>query len=226
MHIVEGESDLSEYTFASKLLVHKFCTTCGTAVLAKKKGGPLYINMRTLLNVNPFTFKLERFPGEEIGPDYHPPEFKGKLPEYKGEGLKIYTGSCHCGAVTLALKTKPLPQCEIKQDNCSICVRNAYICVYPSLSQVTIDGQEDTTGYRFGKKFIEHRFCRTCGVPVYMKVIGPEEEPIEAWSEERKALVAKNIDMCPINVRVLNDVEWEDLRIVTLDEGTSGYSVE
>lgn len=40
-----------------------------------------------------------------------------------GEDLKLYTGGCECGAVQVALKSKPLNDIEIKEDNCSICVR-------------------------------------------------------------------------------------------------------
>jgi hypothetical protein len=67
---------------------------------------------------------IERFDGQEHSlPNYDPPPFTGSLPEIEGEGLKVYTGSCHCGDVTLAVKTKPLREVEIKEDNCSICQR-------------------------------------------------------------------------------------------------------
>lgn len=39
---------------------------------------------------------------------------------------KIYTGSCHCTAVRLSVETKPLPEIEVKEDNCSICQR---VCI-------------------------------------------------------------------------------------------------
>jgi hypothetical protein len=54
---------------------------------------------------------------------YSPPPFTGKFPSAEIEGSKLYTGGCHCGAVTLAVKTKPLPTVQIKEDNCSNCVR-------------------------------------------------------------------------------------------------------
>jgi len=37
--------------------------------------------------------------------------------------MKLYTGNCHCGDVSIAVKTKPIPEIEVKQDNCSICSR-------------------------------------------------------------------------------------------------------
>jgi hypothetical protein len=65
-------------------------------------------------------------------PLYDPPGFTGELPKFEGYGLKIYTGSCHCGAVTLAVKTKPFPDVEVKEDNCSICQRVSLHFLAPS----------------------------------------------------------------------------------------------
>lgn len=47
-----------------------------------------------------------------------------KDPALKLDGNeKLYTGSCQCGAVAFAVKTAPLNEIEVKEDNCSICVR-------------------------------------------------------------------------------------------------------
>ena len=56
-------------------------------------------------------------------PTYEDREFQGQKPALEGEDLRLYTGSCHCGALTFALKSKPLDEVELKEDNCSICVR-------------------------------------------------------------------------------------------------------
>ncbi len=56
-------------------------------------------------------------------PPYQEHKFIGREPEFQAEHPKLYTGSCHCGAVTFALKSKPLDDVELKEDNCSICVR-------------------------------------------------------------------------------------------------------
>ncbi len=50
-------------------------------------------------------------------------DFAGPMPEADGEGMKLYTGNCHCGDVSIAVRTKPIPEIEVKQDNCSICCR-------------------------------------------------------------------------------------------------------
>lgn len=42
------------------------------------------------------------------------------------EGGQTYTGSCHCGALTVAIVSKPLennPDVRLVECNCSICER-------------------------------------------------------------------------------------------------------
>ena len=55
-----------------------------------------------------------------------PPVFSGPEPSAEVEGGKIYTGSCHCRAVTIALKEKPLDDTYtglVQECMCSICQR-------------------------------------------------------------------------------------------------------
>lgn len=61
----------------------------------------------------------------KIGAEYLPPEHKGEIPP-NVEGGQLYTGSCHCGAVTVALSCKPLDEFNegvVIVCNCSICSR-------------------------------------------------------------------------------------------------------
>jgi len=54
-----------------------------------------------------------------------PPEHEGPLPAVI-HGHELYTGSCHCGAVTLAFMSKPLDETFgdlTAECNCSICER-------------------------------------------------------------------------------------------------------
>jgi hypothetical protein len=58
--------------------------------------------------------------------DYEPPAHKGDLPEAEVEGGKVHTGSCHCGKVTVAVKSKPIDETFgdlVNTCNCSICER-------------------------------------------------------------------------------------------------------
>ena len=68
------------------------------------------------------SLELEIFEGGKLEPKYQPPA----LPEWNGEiedGLKIYQGCCHCGAVTYAVKTKSLSETSVMSCNCSLCSR-------------------------------------------------------------------------------------------------------
>lgn len=61
----------------------------------------------------------------KIGALYLPPEHKGDVPP-NVEGGRLYTGSCHCGAVTVCLSCKPLDESSEERVvvcNCSICQR-------------------------------------------------------------------------------------------------------
>jgi hypothetical protein len=64
--------------------------------------------------------------GASFPPAYQPHEFTGPEPEAKVDGGKLYTGSCHCGKIKVAIHSKPLDEtCEdrLVECNCSICGR-------------------------------------------------------------------------------------------------------
>jgi hypothetical protein len=86
---------------------------------------------RMLKDVDVDSLVKKDFDGATIlGSKYVPPS----VPGYEGvveEGLKIYNGSCHCGAVSYTVKSKPLEEMEIISCNCSLCSRvrhNQAIC--------------------------------------------------------------------------------------------------
>lgn len=143
----------------------------------------------------------------------------------EGDNIKTYTGSCQCGAVAFAVKTQPLPQVEIKEDNCSICVRRAFIGIYPDRDQVSIIGKEETTTYAFGRKFNQSPFCKTCGIACYGVTVGPPQEVVDRLPEEKKAFVERIRRIQPLSVRALHGVEWDEIKIEKSDEGTEGYVV-
>jgi hypothetical protein len=81
-----------------------------------------------------------RFDGETYDPQYIVPSFSGAEPSPPGyEDGKVYHGSCHCGAVTTAVKVSgsledgtykgPIIEC-----NCSFCrqVTNPFHLLNPS----------------------------------------------------------------------------------------------
>lgn len=81
---------------------------------------------------------LSRFDGKDLTPAYKTPKYKGPEPEptTEVEDGKLYTGSCHCGAVTLAVKVKTLNKDykPVTECNCSICGRVRIISSFPHSS--------------------------------------------------------------------------------------------
>jgi hypothetical protein len=76
-----------------------------------------------LRDVDVESLEKKPFDGATIlGSKYIPP----MIPNYMGEvqeGLKVYNGNCHCGAVTYTVKSKPLEELEVLSCNCSSCSR-------------------------------------------------------------------------------------------------------
>jgi hypothetical protein len=70
--------------------------------------------------------RTKRFDGGALTPAYEPAKYAGPEPSTDVEGGQLYSGSCHCGAITLALKSKPIDKTyteRILECNCSICER-------------------------------------------------------------------------------------------------------
>jgi hypothetical protein len=68
----------------------------------------------------------ELFPGSELPSKYEMPA----LSDWKGEveeGLVVYSGACHCVAVTYAVKTKSLDEQKVLECNCSLCSRVRFL---------------------------------------------------------------------------------------------------
>lgn len=78
------------------------------------------------LGVDLLNLKANPYDGKAIDPQYVPAKFAGTEPTAEIENAKTYYGGCHCGAVTVAMKT-PGPLTDGKQPilecNCSICMR-------------------------------------------------------------------------------------------------------
>ncbi|PYI11770.1 hypothetical protein BO78DRAFT_425659 [Aspergillus sclerotiicarbonarius CBS 121057] len=224
--ITQGGGEVARYHAQASHEEHFFCPTCGTGVLVKGHETPtggigMGVNARTLLHTNPFQLKVE-----SLGEASHAPTFTVPTPEVGDEDWKVYTGGCHCGAVGVAVRTKPLPEMEVKEDNCSICQRNANVCIYPDRSQVTLHGKEKLVEYQFGRKFTGHRFCGVCGVQVCMKLHGPPQSVVERLPVAKQEMIRQNLAILPLRVGILDGVEWSDLKIQRSDEGTEGYVVD
>ncbi|BCS01304.1 GFA family protein [Aspergillus luchuensis] len=208
---------------------HMFCPTCGTGLSVREHQMPsgevgMGVNARALVGVNPFKLRVESYTPGNMSHDSSPTELNHIDTDTPSE--KIYTGGCHCTAVRLFVQTKPLPEIEVKEDNCSICQRNANICIYPHRSHVTLHGEENLTEYRFGRGFTGHQFCKICGVQLSMKLHGPPQSVVDSLPLEKQEIVKQKLAIVPIRVAVLDGVEWADLKIERTDEGTEGYVVD
>lgn len=102
-------------------------------------------------------------------------------------------------------------------------MKNAWVGAYPSKSQVNLIGTEHVQDYRFGRKFMGHPFCKTCGVHVYMNVYGPPQQVMDRLPDDKKEFVQRNLDFQPISVRALDRIDLCTLSIKSSDQGTDGY---
>ncbi|KAM3514722.1 hypothetical protein MY11210_001693, partial [Beauveria gryllotalpidicola] len=93
------------------------------------------------------------------------------------------TASCYCGKVRAELLF-PLSEQEMKEDNCSSCVR---VRVYPTRDQARILGREHTFEYIHGRS----------------NIYGPDPSVFDKLAPERRVVVLeiyhKNMALQPVN---------------------------
>ncbi|KAF7974151.1 hypothetical protein HWV62_13259 [Athelia sp. TMB] len=145
-------------------------------------------------------------PDQSAATPYPTPTYSGlaALTAELQPGEKIYPGSCHCGAVTFALRTPPLdnPAVEVKECDCSLCLRLGPILTYPS--PLTRAPYHKRTPGALGPKMISYQFCSTCGVCVFLAVHGPPDAVVATLPPARQALVKAKREIRPVNVRALD----------------------
>ena len=158
-----------------------------------------------------------RYPGDSVEPRFVPHPFTGQapVPTPAIANPKTYTGSCHCGAITVAMTTKgALPEGgeDVLECDCSICTRNGTVLIYPTPDQVSITNEAGLTSYSFGRKFQTHDFCSTCGVAIRLKKLDVGEE---RWKAEHPTVdyAKEHLNSMPLNLRIFEGVEWEDIKI-------------
>ncbi|KAI1386358.1 glutathione-dependent formaldehyde-activating enzyme [Hypoxylon trugodes] len=234
IHWVEGGVDtLTSYTFGEKTFHHKFCPGCGAQLcivgtMEVPKPGEPY-NPTTVFNVRSFqygqvgdvwTLETKTLDGKSYRKPYEPAKFTGPEPEAATEGAKIYTGSCHCGAIRLALKMKPLDKTSderIMDCNCSICNRHGSTWMYPKKDQVVIEGEDNLGVYLFNTKLFGKTFCKICGIPIHNQPQPITEEQFNNLPEGHRKWLKSGQDLMPINLRTIDGLDVDDLNVVHYD---------
>ncbi|KAK7958317.1 glutathione-dependent formaldehyde-activating enzyme [Apiospora saccharicola] len=235
------EEDLTEYTFGRMLVGHKFCPACGTSLLArgfthepqpgeeplfvlnplagaeeKKPISLIMTQARAIQGLNIYNLERRPFDGASLPPPYEPPLFAGPEPEANVRGGRVYEGSCHCGAVTLALKSKPLDSSYssgIAECNCSICSRLGVAWLYPKANQVVMNGQDHLTYYIMGNGMLAKGFCEICGVPIDNKFQELNSSETSRLSYRNQIFYAISKDGWFLNAKILNDVDLSQMRV-------------
>ena len=108
-----------------------------------------------------------------------------------------YQASCHCGAVTVDVDSEP--PTEAISCNCSHCSRKGFVLAFVPRANVQVSGEESLGEYRFNKKVIAHRFCRTCGAQPFAEGPGPDGPG------------------AMINLRCAPDIDLDSVKIMPFD---------
>jgi hypothetical protein len=110
-----------------------------------------------------------------------------------------FESKCHCGAVVVTVDAD-VPDKAI-ECNCSHCrIKGLILSAVPG-SAVTIgQGEDQLQSYRFNRKVIDHRFCKSCGVQPLAQGQGEDGTP-----------------MAMINLRCVEAIDLEALEIMKFD---------
>ena len=107
------------------------------------------------------------------------------------------TGSCHCGALRIAVPSAPE---WVASCNCSICRRTGALVAYYPPAEVRVEGKTGT--YLTGDRFIRFHFCASCACHTHWSA-NPQALAGDLPAEVRAALAER----MGINVRLLNGFE-------------------
>ena len=106
-----------------------------------------------------------------------------------------------------------------------ILLQNANLLIYPENTHIAIHGSEHLTGYVFGQRTYEHRFCSICGVSVCIKPLDPGEEITKDWPSERRKELMETLKTTTINIRILQGVDVRDVKEVKIERDNEMSSV-
>jgi hypothetical protein len=101
--------------------------------------------------------------------------------------------------------------------------QGGFVWLYPQSQELTIQGRDNVSLYKFGNKTWRKLFCKTCGVNVGSEV-NPDltEDEVAALPEVYRQFRSKHINTQPLNLRVVNGLD-----VKTLKPGRGdGFSVQ
>lgn len=78
-------------------------------------------------------------------------------------------GSCHCGAVTIALPRAPE---WVASCNCSLCTKTGTLMAYYPDAEVRVEGE--TMPYIWGDRMIGIHHCPVCGCGTHWATLGED----------------------------------------------------
>lgn len=110
-----------------------------------------------------------------------------------------HTGGCHCGKVRYEVEIDL--GAEMIECNCSICQKTgSRLAFVPGQAFTLTSGEDQLTDYLFNKQHIHHKFCKVCGIRSFATGATPDGG-----------------QMVAINVRCLDDVPLEDMKVKQFD---------
>ena len=110
----------------------------------------------------------------------------------------MLTASCHCGAVRIEVARKPR---SLTQCTCSICRRYAALWVYRTRETARVIHKRGATGgYQWNDRWIEFRFCNTCGCLTHYTGTRKHER-----------------DRIAVNARMMDPADIAGIRVRTFD---------
>lgn len=83
--------------------------------------------------------------------------------------MTLVTGGCHCGLVRFEASVPDGPV-EVLDCDCTICAMTGYLhLIVPDTRFRLVEGQGETSTYRFGTGSARHIFCKQCGIKSFYR---------------------------------------------------------
>jgi len=113
----------------------------------------------------------------------------------------MITGSCHCGAVQIAVAEAPA---VVTSCNCSICRRLGTLCAYYRPAEVTVTHAPGALASNiWGDRCIAFCRCATCGCFTHWEDIRPE--PADRMGVNARML---DIDLATVPVKFVDGASF------------------